>query len=281
LSEEQAEATERPRPAGAPAPFAVLPSGRITWAVAAIHGEADRLVALHDQLAPRIGPQDNLVYLGNMLGRGRHVAATVHELLLFRRAVLARQLADGCGTIAYLRGCQEEMWHKLLQMQFAPDPRAVFDWMVGQGVAATIEAYGGTVAEGRTAANRGALALSQWTNRLRAAIRAQDGHDRLIHTVRRAAYTDDGELLFVAAGVDPDRPLDRQADAFWWGNAGFDRDDRPASGFRRTVRGHAPRRPGVVVGAYVTSIDGGCGFAGPLVAGAFDAAGQLVEIIEA
>ena len=31
--------------------FAVLPPARRTWAVSAVHGEADRLVALHDALA--------------------------------------------------------------------------------------------------------------------------------------------------------------------------------------------------------------------------------------
>jgi serine/threonine protein phosphatase 1 len=249
--------------------------------VAAIHGEADRLVRLHDQLAGRIAPDDNLVYLGNMVGRGRHVAAAIHELLLFRRAVLARQLTDGAGVIAYLRGSQEEMWHKLLQMQFAANPREVFDWMVERGIGATIEAYGGSVTEGRSAANRGALALSQWTNRLRAAVRTLDGHDRLLHTVKRAAYTADGQVLFVAAGVDPERPLSQQSDAFWWGHAAFERDAKPCSTFLRTVRGYDPRHQGIVIGNYITSLDGGCGFAGPLIAGRFDSSGQLVEVIEA
>lgn len=267
--------------AAAPVGFAVLPAGRTTWAVAASHGEADRLVCLHDQLAGRITPEDNLVYLGNMIGRGRHVAAAIHELLLFRRAVLARQLGPDAGAIVYLRGSQEEMWHKLLQMQFATDPRSVFEWMLARGVAATIEAYGGSVVEGRSAANRGALALSQWTNRLRAAVRAQDGHDRLLNGIQRAAYTADREILFVAAGVDPERPLDHQADAFWWGHPAFDRDQGPCSGFRRTIRGYDPRHQGVVVGVHTTSLDGGCGFAGPLLAGRFDAGGGLLEVLSA
>lgn len=151
--------------------FATLTSGRNNWAVASIHGETKRLVDLHAKLAERLAPEDNLIYLGNVLGRGHGVAATIQELLLFRRALMARQVTDAAGDIVYLRGSQEEMWHKLLQLQFAPDPRQVLEWMLSRGVGATIEAYGGTVDEARSAAARGAVALSQWTNRLRTAMR--------------------------------------------------------------------------------------------------------------
>ncbi len=261
--------------------LAILPAGRLTWAIGSIHGEAERLVALHDAIARRIEPDDNLVYLGNMLGRGRHVAATVHELLLFRRAVLARQLSEGCGAIVFLRGSQEEMWHKLLQLQFAPNPQEVFDWMVERGIGATIEAYGGSIPEGRSAAKRGAFVLSQWTNRLRAAVRAIDGHDRLISTLKRAAYTADGAALFVNAGVDPGRPLGQQSDALWWGSRSFERDEAAYGGFRSIVRGFDPQHGGTVIRAHMISLDGGCGFSGTLIAGCIDAEGRLIETIEA
>ena len=61
--------------------FAVLRRYRRVWAVAAIHGEADRLGRLHERLAGSLGPGDRLVYLGNYLGRGAAVAATVDGLL--------------------------------------------------------------------------------------------------------------------------------------------------------------------------------------------------------
>ncbi|MFO1155008.1 MAG: hypothetical protein U1E42_15320 [Rhodospirillales bacterium] len=261
--------------------FAVLPSGRLTWAIGSIHGEAERLVVLHDALARRIEPDDNLVYLGNIIGRGCHVAATVHEVLLFRRAVLARQLAENCGAIVFLRGSQEEMWHKLLQLHIAPNPAEVFDWMLGHGIGATIEAYGGSIEEGRSASRRGAFVLSQWTNRLRAAIRGIDGHDRLISTLRRAAYTEDVSALFVSAGVDPGRPLPQQADALWWGNRRFEREDVVYGDFRSIVRGFDPQHRGAMIRGQVISLDGGCGFAGTLVAGCINAEGRLIETIEA
>jgi serine/threonine protein phosphatase 1 len=196
-----------------PSVFSILPEGRSTWAVASIFGDAGRLAAVHALLDQRISPTDNLVYLGNLIGHG-NVAATVHELLTFRRSLMARRLDDAADAIVYLRGSQEEIWHKLLQLQFAPDPVHVLEWMLQQGVGATLEAYGGGIAEGRKAARLGSVALSRWTNQLRAAMRAADGHDPLMSALRRAAYTNDNALLFVNAGVDPRRPLSAQRDSF-------------------------------------------------------------------
>ena len=260
--------------------FAVLPPARRTWAVSAVHGEADRLVALHDALADHLQPTDNLVYLGNFLGRG-DVGATVHELLLFRRRVMAYQADSDGGTIVHLRGSQEEMWHKLLQIQFAPNPRDVLEWMLTQGVGATLLAYGGSFDEGRRAAAGGPVALSQWTNRLRATIRATDGHEKLLSALRRAAYAEDRTLLLVNAGIDPARPLSQQTDTFWWGGRDFDAIDAPFDGFRRVARGYDARHGGVAVGDVTVTLDGGCGFGGPLVAACFDADGALSEMVEA
>ena len=259
--------------------FAVLPEARRNWAVASIFGEAERLAAVHALLVRRILPEDNLVYLGNFLGRG-DVAATVHELLLFRRMLMAGQLAEGHGEIVYLRGSQEEMWHKLLQMQFAPNPREVLEWMLSQGVGQTITAYGGSIEDGRTAAKLGAVAMSRWTNHLRSKMREADGHERLMHVLRRAAYTRDGTVLFVNAGVDPRRSLAQQSDSFWWGSRDFEALASPYDGFRRIVRGADSRRRGVTITEVVASIDGGCGFGGSLVAACFDGAGKLVDMIE-
>ena len=43
--------------------FAALRKAERIWAVAAIHGEAERLAAVHDVLEPRIGPGDRLVLI--------------------------------------------------------------------------------------------------------------------------------------------------------------------------------------------------------------------------
>ncbi len=51
---------------------------------------------------------------------------------------------------------------------------------------------------------------------------------------------------------------------------------RPYDGFRRVIRGADPRHSGIVIGDAMTSIDAGCGFGGPLMAGYFDPAGELI-----
>ena len=122
--------------------------------------------------------------------------------------------------------------------------------------------------------------MSRWTNTLRAAVRSRDGHEPLLSALRRAAYTDDGKLLFVNAGVDPKRPLTAQTDAFWWGSRALDTLAGPYNGFVRIVRGADPRQRGVAINDTLASLDGGCGSGGPLVAACFDAAGALLEMIE-
>jgi len=101
--------------------FCLLREPRRVWAVAAIHGEANRLGRLHDLIARRFADGDRLVYLGNYLGRGGGIVAAIDEMLDFRRRVLGRRGAFACDVV-FLRGAQEEMWQKLLQIQFAPNP---------------------------------------------------------------------------------------------------------------------------------------------------------------
>jgi hypothetical protein len=95
-------------------------------------------------------------------------------------------------------------------------PLAVLDWMLARGLAAAIEAYGGRVEEGRAACRNGPSAIARWTIGLRELQAARAGHADLLNSLMRAALSADGTVLLSAAGADPTRPLDEQADAFWW-----------------------------------------------------------------
>jgi serine/threonine protein phosphatase 1 len=257
-----------------------LVRARRIWAVGSIHGEAHRLVALHARLAPRLNAGDRLVYLGNYLGYGPAAAATLDALILFRRLFLARRNAF-IGDIAFLRGSQEEMWQKLLELQFAPNPREVLPWMLDHGMGATLTSYGVDARQGLAAARDGVLSLTRWTAGLRAAIDARSGHRQLLSALRRAAFTDDGALLFVHAGVAAHKPLDLQGDIFWWCDRDILQLDAPFAGYRRVVRGIDRHHAGIVEAHYAASIDGGSGFGGTLMAACFAADGSLVEHIEA
>jgi len=266
--------------------FATLRRAGRIWAIASIHGEAEKLSVLHRLIAERFLDGDRLVYLGNIIGRGPAVRATVDEILDFRRAVLARPGMFAC-DIAYLRGAQEEMWQKLLQLQMATNPAEVLNWMLEQGIEATLTAYGGTARLGLEAARQGPLGITRWTNGLRAVMRQSLGHDALFAALRRAAFTEsggsthDGALLFVNAGIDPTRPLSAQTDSFWWGMAGFSKLAEPYAGFRMVVRGFDPEHRGIFASSVTTGIDAGCGFGGPLVSACFDTEGRIVDAVEA
>ncbi len=260
--------------------FARLRKARRIWAVASVHGEAERLSRLHDRIAARFGDGDRIVYLGNYSGRGGAVAATIDELLDFRRRVLARPRGFACDVV-FLRGAQEEMWQKLLQLQFAPNPGEVLAWMVREGVEATVRAYGGEVRQGFAASRDGPRTLTRWTSGLRDAMNAAPGHTTLFGRLRHAAMSDDNQLLFVHAGVDASRPLAGQGDAFWWGERDILALAAPFDGFRRVVSGFDRHRRGLVEGEFAVSLDAGAGRGGRLLAAAFAPDGTVLEVLEA
>jgi serine/threonine protein phosphatase 1 len=272
--------------------FAFLQEAGRVWTVGSVHGERARLAALHDALWPRLEEGDRLVYLGNLLGRGDDVVGTLDELLSFRCAVMAREPAEAPHVVV-LRGSQEEMWQKLLQIQFATDPRGVLGWMLHQGLGATLTAYGSSEAEARQKIGTGTLGLSRWTQALRQNMQAHPGHVAFMAGLRRACAVGRSEaaleseapegagLLCVNAGLDPSRPLDSQKDSFWWPSGGFGRLQAPYAGFARVVRGFAKERPGLELGDFTATVDGGCGFGGPLLAACFALDGRLLDSLEA
>jgi hypothetical protein len=85
----------------------------------------------------------------------------------------------------------------------------------------------------------------------------------------------------VSAGLDFDRPLEAQGDTLWWGGRGFDKRDTPFENYARIVRGYAPDHPGVAAGPFTLTLDGGCGFGGPLLAASIGPEGEILETIEA
>lgn len=260
--------------------FATLRGGGRVWAVGAIRGEHARLRSLHGAMAEECKPGDQLVYLGDYLGYGTQVLDTINELLTFRRAFIARPGVE-LDDVVYLRGAQEEMWQKLLQLQFAPNPAEVLRWMLDHGIGPTIAAYGGNPDEGYTCVRDGILALTRWTSQLRQTMRGHDGHTTLMSVLKHAAFTDDNMLLFTHAGLDPTRPLSAQMDAFWWGASDFAGLSAPYSGFRLVVRGSDRRHGGIMIGPHIATLDSGAGLGGPLTAACFGPDGTILKMLEA
>ena len=265
--------------------FAALGSPKRIWVIGAIHGEVEKLQMLHDEIARLFQPGDRLVYLGNFIGINPQILETVNELLDFRRALIAMpgMLAS---DVVYLRGGQEEMWAKILQVQFAPNPVEVMQYMLRQGVESTLQAYGVSPQYGLAAARDGVMAMTRWTSQLRAEIRSKPGHEALYNSLRRAAFTGEdggnrhGQLLFVNAGLDTAKPLASQGDSFWWGGPNWANITRPYGPFTKIVRGFDPSHAGSGMTTHTLTIDGGAGFGGTLLGACLTPQGEVIDIIE-
>ena len=262
--------------------YARFNRARRVWAVAPVNGEAKRLTALHRQLIERLEPGDRIAYLGNYLAPGTDAVATVDALLHFRALALARRRAFAC-ELAYLRGTQEAMWQKLQELQFAPNPREVLPCILARGLETTLRAYGLDPRQAEAACREGTMAITRWTGTLRNAIDARPGHRQWLSALRRAAFTEDGALLFAHAGVDPEKPLEMQRDAFWWGTASADMLalTQPYAGFKRVVCGVDGAHRGVSESAHAALVDGGAGPDSPLVAACFGVDGTIQDRLAA
>ena len=258
--------------------FAVLTEVRRVWTIGAVHADAERLRTVHKELEVRFELGDRLVYLGNYLGGGGSIVDTLDEMTAFRRRLLGPGMEPE--DVVYLRGTQEEMWHKLLQIQFATAPGEVMTWMLEQGIGATLAAYGAEPEDGQRRFREGVVATTKWTGELRTAMQGHPGHADVLNDLKRAAYTEGGELLFVHAGVDPDRPLTEQGDTFWWGSGYFADIKQPFAGFKLVVRGLDRQKRGAAFTDHTASIDGGCGFGGSLIAACFALDGTIRDRIE-
>jgi serine/threonine protein phosphatase 1 len=246
------------------------------WAIPAILGHASKLVRVHNLLFDAIDRDDRLIYLGNYMGYGPDVDTTLDEVLQFRhRLIEHKEMPEN--HIVHLRGAQEEMWVKLLQIQWAMLPDEAFDWMMAHGVEATLRAYGGHPGDAPAKFRAGVVMTTRWTSELRENFTDREGHYPFIHGLASAAYTQDRQLLFASAGVDPSKPLDQQNDAFWWGSARFEGMSAPFDGFRTVVRGFDSEHRGIAVKPPLVSLDGGCGFGGELIATCLSSNSEVLE----
>lgn len=262
--------------------FTSLGRARNIWAISAIHGNIDKLINLHDALFPHIRTGDRVIYTGNYTGYGDNSRYVVDELLTFRRAVLAKQSMIPTDLI-YLRGSQEEMWQKLLQLQFSPDPTNTLLWMLGNGLGPTLSSYGLSSHDGIEACNQGMVGISQWTKNIRNTLTQHASHREFSMHLVRAAYspeTSQHPMLFINAGIDTTKTLQEQGDNFWWAHDKFNEIDTSYAPFEKVIRGYDPNHKGMHVNCIKATIDGGCGFGGSLVCVGFGSDGKVLDTLE-
>lgn len=268
--------------------FANLGAPERIFAIPSIHGNLQKLHGIHESIFQQFRPGDRLIYLGNYTGYGDQSRQTIDSILSFRRCLLSM---PGVLTtdINYIRGTQEEMWQKLMQLQFAPNPAICLEWMMDKGMAQTMESYGICLHEAQRVVYEGIIRLSRWTEKTRHTIYSNPGHDIFGAQLKRAAYTDcaftqiEGTcspLLFVNAGIDFSRPLEDQGDCFWWGNSHFKSMKLPYSPYQKIFRGFDPERGGYDDNSITATLDNNCGRGGNLIYATIGNTGDILDIIE-
>jgi len=217
--------------------FVEIKYSKKIWAVGSIHSHLNAFNSIKKHLLSNFNKGDCLVFLGNVIGLGNNSKETLSSLIDLRYQLMSKFLLNH-EDIIFLRGAQEEMILKLLQLQTAPNPNDIVLWMFNHGVDKTIESYGFNKEDAINISTQGTLSISKWTTKLNQAISSNPGHKQYFSNLKHAAFSNSKKILFLNRGVDVLRPLSVQNDCFWWGYQNFSKLNKPYNSFMRIVRGY-------------------------------------------
>lgn len=229
------------KPASPPRTDARIPAGRRVYAIGDVHGRADLLKRLLDDLNAdaRRGEYSGkpiLIFLGDYVDRGFQSKDVLNILL--------GKTVSSFETY-FLKGNHEQA-----MLQFLEDPTIGPRW-AEYGGAETLVSYGVQPPRSRTN-------LDEWIRAsadLRQAMPAE--HIQFLQTLELSVRI--GDYVFVHAGMKPGVPLDQQEEHdILWIRDEFINDRRPFEAV--IVHGHTPlqkpyrdgRRIGLDTGAYLT-----------------------------
>ena len=207
------------------------------WAIGSLHSNIESLKSIKKYILLNFQRGDKLIFLGNMIGFRDKSKEIITDLLSLRLKLMAKFNLNN-EDIVFLRGAQEEMFSKLLQLQIAPNPIEIIEWIFSHGVDKTVISYNLDPNEFIKTASSGAIQINKLTSKLNLQISSSPGHKEFFSNLKHAAYSETKEVLFVNRGVDISRPLSAQFDCFWWGYQSFSLIEKPYSTFQRIVRGY-------------------------------------------
>lgn len=207
------------------------------WAIGSLHSSVTSFQSIKNYIISNFSEGDKLIFLGNVIGFKDKSKEIISEVLSLRFSLMSKFKLDP-DDIVFLRGAQEEMFSKLLQLQIAPNPIEIIDWIFSHGVDRTVTSYGFEPDEFRSVASQGAIQINKLTSKLNQQISTISGHKEYFSNLKHAAYSENKEVLFVNRGVDLSRPLSAQNDCFWWGYQNFSLIKKPYNSFKRIVRGY-------------------------------------------
>ena len=217
--------------------FVELNKSNKIWAIGSIHSNLKSFNSIKEFILKNFEKNDKLVFLGNIIGLGNNSKETLSSVINLRFSLMSKFKLKP-ESIIFLRGAQEEMFSKLLQLQLAPNPGEIIEWMFDHGVNETIKSYGFSENELKNIASSGTINISRWTTNLNKALHNNPGHTEYFLNLKHAAYSYTKKILFVNRGVDITRPLSAQNDCFWWGFQNFSKMQQPYKTFLRIVRGY-------------------------------------------
>ena len=217
--------------------FVELNKSNKIWAIGSIHSNLKSFSSIEEFILNNFELNDKLIFLGNIIGLGDNPKETLSSVIDLRFNLMSKFKLKP-ESIVFLRGAQEEMFSKLLQLQLAPNPSEIVEWMFDHGVNKTIKSYGFTEDEIRNIASSGTINISKWTSSLNRTLQNNPGHTEYFLNLKHAAYSQTKKILFVNRGVDITRPLSAQNDCFWWGFQNFSTIKKPYKTFLRIVRGY-------------------------------------------
>ena len=146
------------------------------WAIGSIHSNLKSFSAIKKYILDHFTNSDKLIFLGNIIGLGDESKETLSSVIDLRFKLMSKFKLKP-ESIVFLRGAQEEMFSKLLQLQLAPNPIEILEWMFEHGVNKTIESYGFSENEIKSLASSGTINISKWTSSLNKSIQ-----DNPVHT---------------------------------------------------------------------------------------------------
>ena len=252
------------------------------WAIGSIHSRLESFESIKKYLLEKFEKDDYLVFLGNIIGLGKESKKTLNSVIDLRNRLMSKFFLDP-DRVIFLRGAQEEMFLKLLQLQTAPNPPDIINWMFDHGVDAAIESYGFDSNELIKVATQGAIVINKWTSKFNQALINEPGHKQYFAHLKHAAYTETKKILFLNRGVDITRPLSAQNDCFWWGYQNFSDVDKPYNTFIRIVRGYKSSldnnlensKNNIVCSLFKQPLSDS-----KIVAGIFNESGKIIDLFE-
>ena len=121
--------------------FIELKKSNKIWAIGSIHSNLKSFKSIKEYILKNFEANDKLIFLGNVIGLGDSSRETLSSVIDLRFNLMSKFKLKP-DSIIFLRGAQEEMFSKLLQLQLAPNPSEIVEWMFDHGVNKTINSYG-------------------------------------------------------------------------------------------------------------------------------------------